>query len=302
MRKLAATLCLTIAVFFGSAGMSFAKPWCLSNPTERFHDCVGRSFYPNGDKYVGVWRNGQRHGQGTYTNANGSNYVGEFKNGTYNGQGTYTFVDGSKHVGEFRDGKPHGQGTYTYADGRTEEGIWKNGKLQPKPPVVKPKPPVVKTEAIPKPKRKPKVTPQTEGIWKNGKKHGPWVSHHPDRTVRMNNTGTFLNGKKVTPAQYLGSEIRDQLQKCWLIPSSRSESRTEYPVIEVQIALKKNGELKREPIILNKIKTNRNKNIVLLEKSVLNALNDPKCVPFKLPVSLYNIWKKIIFIFDIKNF
>jgi len=35
---------------------------------------------------------------------NGSKYVGEFKDGEYHGQGTYTEADGSKVTGEFKDG------------------------------------------------------------------------------------------------------------------------------------------------------------------------------------------------------
>ena len=61
---------------------------------------------PNGDKYVGEFKDGKFHGQGTFTWANGDKYVGEFKNGLLNGQGTDIFVDGSKGIGEFREGRP----------------------------------------------------------------------------------------------------------------------------------------------------------------------------------------------------
>ena len=44
-------------------------------------------------------------------------YVGEWKDGAYHGQGTYTFSNGDQYVGEFRDNKMHGHGTYTHADG-----------------------------------------------------------------------------------------------------------------------------------------------------------------------------------------
>ena len=131
-------------------------PACLDSPTKSIStfaswtNCFGTFTLPNlGVKYVGEWKNGRYHGQGTYTYVDGSKYVGEYKDGirhgygTYawgsgnkyvgewkndkrNGQGTYTFANGDKYVGEFKDYKFHGEGTKTYADGRVEEGIWEN--------------------------------------------------------------------------------------------------------------------------------------------------------------------------------
>jgi len=44
------------------------------------------------------------NGQGTYTYPNGEKYVGEWKDGEQNGQGTETYPDGSKYIGEWRNG------------------------------------------------------------------------------------------------------------------------------------------------------------------------------------------------------
>jgi hypothetical protein len=90
---------------------------------------------PDGDKYVGEYRDGKRHGQGTYyfladNQFKGDKYVGEFRDGKPNGQGTYTWANGNKYVGEYRDGKRHGQGILTYADGRPpQEGVWEDNKF-----------------------------------------------------------------------------------------------------------------------------------------------------------------------------
>jgi hypothetical protein len=67
---------------------------------------VKRSGQPDGTKYVGKWKDDQKHGQGTFT-----------------------WADGRKYVGEFKDGKLHGQGTYTWANGRVKRTIWEKGKL-----------------------------------------------------------------------------------------------------------------------------------------------------------------------------
>ena len=65
--------------------------------------------YPNGDKYVGEFKDYQRHGKGTLTWGRGpwegNKYVGEFKHDEFNGQGTYTWANGDKYVGEFKDGE-----------------------------------------------------------------------------------------------------------------------------------------------------------------------------------------------------
>jgi hypothetical protein len=53
---------------------------------------------------VGEWKDGEKHGQGSYTYPDGGKYEGEWKVGKNHGQGTFTFSDGGKYVGEFKDG------------------------------------------------------------------------------------------------------------------------------------------------------------------------------------------------------
>ena len=70
------------------------------------------------------------NGQGTYTAGIGDKYVGAFKDGKFHGQGTYTWADGKrKYVGEWKDSKFHGEGTFTNKDGTKDEGKWVNNKL-----------------------------------------------------------------------------------------------------------------------------------------------------------------------------
>ena len=92
-----------------------------------------------GEKYVGQWQGGKRHGQGTHTWQYGKTYVGQWKDGKRHGQGTFTWPDrhgqgtftwpdGGKYVGQFKDDKRHGQGTFTWPDGRKYVGKWKDDK------------------------------------------------------------------------------------------------------------------------------------------------------------------------------
>ena len=52
-------------------------------------------------------------------------YVGEYKDGKKHGQGTYTWSDGEKYVGEFKDGK-RWNGTMYDKEGNII-GKWWNG-------------------------------------------------------------------------------------------------------------------------------------------------------------------------------
>ena len=79
---------------------------------------------PDGDKYVGEWKDNKRHGQGTLIWSNGRKYVGEYKDGLPNGQGTYNLPSGQKYVGEWKDGQMW-NGTKYNEDGNI---VWKRVK------------------------------------------------------------------------------------------------------------------------------------------------------------------------------
>jgi len=46
-----------------------------------------------------------QNGYGTYITPNGDKYVGEWKDGKQNGQGKLDFISGNKYVGEWKDGE-----------------------------------------------------------------------------------------------------------------------------------------------------------------------------------------------------
>ena len=77
---------------------------------------------PNGDVYSGEFKNGKKHGQGTFISPNGNKYVGEYKDGEKDGKGTFTWSDGRKYVGAFKDGTQNGQGTFTWSNGNVYVG------------------------------------------------------------------------------------------------------------------------------------------------------------------------------------
>ena len=122
---------LIIALLFTYNATASSLPNCPSDPSLRWDNCVGTYIWPDGEKYVGEFKDGKRHGRGTNTFADGEKYVGEYKDGKRQGQGTYTYASGAKYVGEYKDGKMHGQGTYTYASGEEERGYHMNDEYVP---------------------------------------------------------------------------------------------------------------------------------------------------------------------------
>jgi hypothetical protein len=87
----------------------------------------GTKLYNYGrDMYVGEFKDGKYHGQGTFTWNSGNKFVGEFKNNTMI-KGIYT-TSGGKYEGEFNKNIFNGQGTWTSADGDKYVGEWKDGK------------------------------------------------------------------------------------------------------------------------------------------------------------------------------
>ena len=99
----------------------------LFNPS-----CLGQvtNTLPDGNKYIGEWKNGQPNGHGTIISPHGAVYVGELKNGKPDGKGVSTLPDGTRYECEFRDGIAGGLGTITTADGKKYIGQLQRGHPQ----------------------------------------------------------------------------------------------------------------------------------------------------------------------------
>lgn len=114
------------------AGSVFAQsslPAC-QGVASSLNNCFGVRTFPSGEKYVGEFKDGKFHGQGTFTFANGDKYVGEFKDGKRNGQGIDSYANGDKYVGEFSNGERYGQGTMYGSNGSTiDQGLWADNKF-----------------------------------------------------------------------------------------------------------------------------------------------------------------------------
>lgn len=53
------------------------------------------------NRYRGAWKEGKRHGEGTFEYADGSRYRGSWECGLKHGKGTYLYADGRSYFGQF---------------------------------------------------------------------------------------------------------------------------------------------------------------------------------------------------------
>ena len=159
-------------------------------------------------KYVGEYKNGEQHGQGTYTWADGSKYIGEYKDGQFHGQGTYAAADGAKYVGEWKDGEQHGQGTHTSASANAQQldpwqlvgkyvGEWKDGKKHGQGTM---------TTAI---------GDKYVGEFKDGEKHGQSTLYYADGKI---SNDTYADEKLLT-------ESIVAFHQAWFVPSQFENHR-----------------------------------------------------------------------------
>ena len=123
-------LFLLAGTVYGQSNLSA----CQGSDFRMWSNCFGISTESNGDKYTGEFKDGKKHGKGTFNflannSFKGDKYVGEFKDDRRNGQGTYTHSFGNGYVGEFKDNNFSGQGTYIYADGGKYVGEFQNNLL-----------------------------------------------------------------------------------------------------------------------------------------------------------------------------
>jgi hypothetical protein len=106
--------------------LSETKAQCISG------DCkngVGE-YKGNNGSYKGEFKNGLKHGTGTYYYNNGDKYIGEWENDKKHGNGTYYFSSGAKYKGEFENDQRNGYGDYTYKDGTVKSGKWVNNECK----------------------------------------------------------------------------------------------------------------------------------------------------------------------------
>ena len=103
-----------------------------NNKQEVNSDETIEKIYENGDKYIGQFKNGKKHGKGKMFYSDKNFYDGEWFNDLKNGQGQQTFANGDVYEGNFRNNLMEGYGNYTYKNGRIYEGQFLSNLMEGK--------------------------------------------------------------------------------------------------------------------------------------------------------------------------
>lgn len=99
---------------------------CMSGDCE---DGTGVFIYPTGERYVGEFEEGDKHGEGIEYYADGKlKYKGNFRDNLRSDYGVYYYRNGDKYTGWFKKNVPNGKGTYYFADGEQRAGTFINGQ------------------------------------------------------------------------------------------------------------------------------------------------------------------------------
>ena len=93
--------------------LSLAEPNACTGSSSSLDQCAGKSNYPDGSSYDGMWKKGKPGGPGTLRKADGGQYSGEWSRGMPNGKGTYTYAGGRQYTGGFFNGEPTGECSMT---------------------------------------------------------------------------------------------------------------------------------------------------------------------------------------------
>lgn len=88
---------------------------------EDYAQGIGAVYFANGNYFFGKMTRGDLD-SGQLTSPNGQVYVGEFRNLKRNGKGSCVYADGSKYEGNWLEDMEHGNGRIV------TEGVWEKGK------------------------------------------------------------------------------------------------------------------------------------------------------------------------------
>ncbi len=181
----------------------------------------------------------------------------------------------------------------------------KPAKLKATKPKTKPKPrPMVKTGKNPKPTKRP-IKKQFTSLLKNLKNEKLNQSNRIEKKTigdrlrklsKNRSNGDFRENQKVTISEI--DVLRQQIAGCWNIAAGARQAEA----LSVEIEMRMNTDATvRTARVLDGARMNSDPFFRAAAESALRALSHPDCIPLKLPVGKYEVWKSFTFNFDPKN-
>ncbi|MCB0519315.1 MAG: caspase family protein [Lewinellaceae bacterium] len=134
----------------------------------------GILYFANGNKYLGDWQDNFRQGQGKFIFALGHEYEGQFKRNYFFGKGKMDYANGDRYDGDWQNNKPNGTGTYYFKTGNRYEGEFQEGRFNGKGTMFY------------------KDATRFVGLWRDNRKHGKGTFY--DRTGKAN-SGNWIDGR-----------------------------------------------------------------------------------------------------------
>jgi len=181
----------------------------------------------------------------------------------------------------------------------------KSAKLKATKPKAKPKPrPIFKASKRPKPTKRP-IKKQFTSLLRNLKKEKidqrkriekKSIGDRLRKLSKNRSSGDFREDQKVTMSEI--DVLRQQIAGCWNIAAGARQA--EALSVEIEMRMNPDATVQTAQVV-DGTRMNSDPFFRAAAESALRALSHPDCIPLKLPVGKYEVWKSFTFNFDPKN-
>ena len=181
----------------------------------------------------------------------------------------------------------------------------KSTKLKATKPKAKPKPrPIYKASKRPKPTKRP-IKKQFTSLLRNLKKEKidqrkriekKSIGDRLRKLSENRSSGDFREDQKVTMSEI--DVLRQQIAGCWNIAAGARQA--EALSVEIEMRMNPDATVQTAQVV-DGTRMNSDPFFRAAAESALRALSHPDCIPLKLPVGKYEVWKSFTFNFDPKN-
>lgn len=89
--------------------------------------------------------------------------------------------------------------------------------------------------------------------------------------------------------------VRRQIEQCWNLPAGAKDAHK--MTVEVRVVMNQDGTV-REANLLEQARTLTDPFYRAMAESVIRAVLNPRCQPFKLPPDRYDVWQTMVLNFD----